>query len=162
MARSNTPRRLGELVMLKRMTMEESETESPSSASIASAEFENLKLDFSPGTPAMASVFSISSDDRSDARSSDARSSLSNDSATALLAQTPTSQGSSRFSFHRRSSSHGSVDRQRKKEDSLARWLSSGTVIYKSVGLGLMDLAVGMHLIQLAAEKGIGNHINGF
>ncbi|GAO16323.1 hypothetical protein UVI_02017100 [Ustilaginoidea virens] len=49
-----------------------------------------------------------------------------------------------------------------KKEDGLARWLRDGTVVYKSVGLGLMDLVVGMHLVKLANEKNVGTQIEGF
>ncbi|POR32793.1 Uncharacterized protein TPAR_07005 [Tolypocladium paradoxum] len=36
------------------------------------------------------------------------------------------------------------------------KWLKSGFVIYKSVGIGVMDLAIGQHLLQLASENGIG------
>jgi hypothetical protein len=146
--------------MLKRMAAEDSEADTASTTSNMSSEFENLRLDFSsPGTPAMASVFSGSSDGTATDRSaSDARSSLSGDSSS----RESRGSGSSKFSFHRRSSSHGSVDRQKQKEDGLSRWLTSGTVIYKSVGLGLMDLAVGMHLIKVASDKKIGFHISGF
>ncbi|KAF7563539.1 hypothetical protein G7046_g578 [Stylonectria norvegica] len=38
----------------------------------------------------------------------------------------------------------------------LLQWLESGTVIYKSVGVGVMDLAVGQHLLQLANTINIG------
>jgi hypothetical protein len=140
--------------MLKRMALEDSEAESVSSGSMSS-EFETLKLEMSPGTPAMSAVFP--GPDRTDTSStSESRSSRSRESSEA------TQSSGSKFSFTKRSSSHGSIDRQRKKEDSLARWLSHGTVIYKSVGLGLMDLAVGMHLIKVAAEKGMGIHIDNF
>lgn len=64
--------------------------------------------------------------------------------------------------FHRRSES---VDRQKEKEkkrDALGKWLAGGNVIYKSVGLGLMDLTVGMHLVKFAREKGVGSHVEGF
>jgi len=44
----------------------------------------------------------------------------------------------------------------------MAHWLQQGNVIYKGVGLGLMDLSVGLHLIQFAKEKGVGSHIDGF
>lgn len=174
--------RLGELIMLKRMALEDSEVESVSGSSIASSEFETLKLDFLPGTSAMSSVFGGSSSGSgsgsgSGASGGEQRASDAASTTTAVSEQsrgrklsstttttTPTSPGSSpRIPFAKqRSSSHGSADRQRRKEDSLSRWLSNGTVIYKSVGLGLMDLAVGMHLIKVAAEKGIGNHIGGF
>lgn len=63
--------------------------------------------------------------------------------------------------FHRRTSSRGDAAK-REKEDHLARWLQGGNVIYKSVGLALMDLAVGVKLIQFAKEKGIGTHVEGF
>ncbi|SPQ26847.1 93eb211c-69b4-444c-adb4-bb3115c7e18a [Thermothielavioides terrestris] len=46
--------------------------------------------------------------------------------------------------------------------DRLAQWLQIGNVIYKSVGLGLMDLSVGIHLIQYAQEKDVGTHVPGF
>jgi ornithine cyclodeaminase/alanine dehydrogenase-like protein (mu-crystallin family) len=35
-------------------------------------------------------------------------------------------------------------------------------VVYKSVGLGLMDLVVGTHLIEVAQEKNVGTRIEGF
>ncbi|KAK3994570.1 hypothetical protein QBC44DRAFT_322298 [Cladorrhinum sp. PSN332] len=55
-------------------------------------------------------------------------------------------------------------DNSRKKagDKHLAKWLQSGNVIYKSVGLGLMDLTVGMHVVKLAKKKGVGSHIEGF
>jgi len=40
--------------------------------------------------------------------------------------------------------------------------LSEGNVVYKSVGMGLMDLVVGGELIKLAVEKGIGTTIREF
>lgn len=40
--------------------------------------------------------------------------------------------------------------------------MKEGTVVYKSVGLGVMDLAVGTQLIQMAREKGIGTEVPGF
>ena len=135
--------------MLRRMALEESDADTLSTTSIDSSEFENLKLD---GTSAMSSVFSESS--------STDRTSLSGESATSSSQNG--GKGERGFSFHKRSSSHGSMERQRKKEDSLARWLSQGTVIYKSVGLGLMDLAVGLHLVKVAAARNVGSHINGF
>jgi ornithine cyclodeaminase/alanine dehydrogenase-like protein (mu-crystallin family) len=43
-----------------------------------------------------------------------------------------------------------------KEEEELSRWLHKGNVIYKSVGLGLMDLVVGMEVVSLAKEKRVG------
>lgn len=67
--------------------------------------------------------------------------------------------------FHRRKSSHGSERESKKKkdrDDHMCRWLQAGNVIYKSVGLGLMDLTVGMKMIELARIKGVGTHVEGF
>lgn len=47
-------------------------------------------------------------------------------------------------------------------EKGLLEWLTRGNVIYKSVGLGLMDLVVGGDLITLAREKGYGTTIEEF
>ena len=44
----------------------------------------------------------------------------------------------------------------------LVEWLRGGNVIYKSVGLGVMDLAVGNDLLALAEERGVGTRIEGF
>jgi ornithine cyclodeaminase/alanine dehydrogenase-like protein (mu-crystallin family) len=44
----------------------------------------------------------------------------------------------------------------------LRDWLSKGNVIYKSVGLGLMDVVVGGELVRLAREKGIGTFVDDF
>ncbi|CAM1510788.1 Fc.00g083010.m01.CDS01 [Cosmosporella sp. VM-42] len=38
----------------------------------------------------------------------------------------------------------------------LTKWLESGLVIYKSVGVGVMDLAIGRHLLDLAKARQIG------
>lgn len=142
--------------MLRRMQDEEdaaSASADSDAASIAASELE--KLDFS-GTPSIKSAFSGGSDGAS---VSEPRSSISKDSTkTSGSSGSGSSKGPSML---RRSSSQRSADK-RKKEDALVRWLKDGTVIYKSVGLGLMDLSVGMHMIQLAKEKGIGTQIEGF
>ena len=140
--------------MLQRLSLEESEADSSS----ISSEFE--KLDLTPGTPSMASVFSSSSDPTAvPSQDSNSQSTLSRETSPSQ-----TSQGSGRKPgfMHKRSSSHGSVERQRSKDDAMCRWLRDGTVVYKSVGLGLMDLAVGMHLVKVAVERGVGTHIEGF
>lgn len=154
--------------MLRRMQQEEDGAEPDAeTASIAPSELD--KLDFS-GTPSIKSAFTSSSDGASvsDSRSSlskDSRSSLSKDSRSSFSKDSATTRSSSsnRSSSKgpRRTSSQRSHDK-RKKEDALVRWLRDGTVIYKSVGLGLMDLAVGMHMVQLAREKGIGTQVEGF
>lgn len=47
-------------------------------------------------------------------------------------------------------------------EPGLWEWLTRGNVIYKSVGLGLMDLVVGGELIRLGRERNIGTNIPDF
>ncbi|KAJ4422270.1 hypothetical protein N0V82_003131 [Gnomoniopsis sp. IMI 355080] len=142
---------LGELVMLRKMKMDE-ESSSDSSSFLSSeassstpvSEFE--KLDLSSG-PSMSSVFRPSED-----------------GGTSQPSSRPSSPARSSSSiFHRRKSSHGSGDRKKQeKEDHLCRWLQAGNVIYKSVGLGLMDLTVGIKTIEFARQKGVGTHVDGF
>jgi hypothetical protein len=47
-------------------------------------------------------------------------------------------------------------------EPGLLEWLTKGNVIYKSVGMGLMDLVVAGDIIRLAREKDIGVTIEDF
>jgi len=49
-----------------------------------------------------------------------------------------------------------------KDNDGLKEWLCKGNVIFKSVGMGLMDVVVGHELVRLAREKGIGTIIENF
>jgi ornithine cyclodeaminase/alanine dehydrogenase-like protein (mu-crystallin family) len=139
---------LGELVMLNNIAAAEAavdEEATPETASITSVSSDPSadmeKLTISSGRSALSSVFGSSG------------------SRTSSPVRTPS------FPFHRRSSSQGSVDRQRKKkekEDAMAKWLAGGNVIYKSVGLGLMDLTVGTYMVKFAREKGVGSHVEGF
>lgn len=91
---------------------------------------------------------------------------------------TPTSKGPSRktsftnslsrkasFSRRSRNSSQGPAGRKKKqteREDQMCSWLSSGNVIYKSVGMGLMDLVVGADLVKIARARNIGTTIDEF
>lgn len=47
-------------------------------------------------------------------------------------------------------------------EKGLRKWLQGGNVIYKSVGVGLMDICVGEDLVRLAMERGVGTTVEGF
>ncbi|KAL8802758.1 MAG: hypothetical protein Q9182_003593 [Xanthomendoza sp. 2 TL-2023] len=47
-------------------------------------------------------------------------------------------------------------------EVGLKRWLQAGNVVFKSVGLGLMDICVGEDLVMLARERGVGTAVEGF
>jgi ornithine cyclodeaminase/alanine dehydrogenase-like protein (mu-crystallin family) len=44
----------------------------------------------------------------------------------------------------------------------MCRWLRGGNVIYKSVGMGLMDLVVGSDLVTLARSNGVGVTVEDF
>ncbi|KAF4632004.1 hypothetical protein G7Y89_g6122 [Cudoniella acicularis] len=80
------------------------------------------------------------------------------------------------FSFHKRSSSlsggNGSRSnsvkptkrkkQQTEQEDQMCRWLSRGNVVYKSVGMGLMDLVVGGDLVRLARVRDVGIVVEDF
>lgn len=46
--------------------------------------------------------------------------------------------------------------------EKMKQWLESGFVVYKSVGMGIMDLAVGSALCQMAKEKGVGLSVEDF
>lgn len=47
-------------------------------------------------------------------------------------------------------------------DKSLREWVERGNVIYKSVGLGLMDLVTGGDLIRLARERNLGTTVEDF
>jgi len=47
-------------------------------------------------------------------------------------------------------------------DKSLHEWLCKGNVIYKSVGIGLMDVTVGGDLVRLADERRVGTIIDNF
>lgn len=54
------------------------------------------------------------------------------------------------------------VERGGDGEQGLKNWIERGNVIYKSVGLGLMDVCVGEDICRLARERGIGTVIENF
>ena len=57
---------------------------------------------------------------------------------------------------------HREIELGGKGETGLLEWLVKGNVVYKGVGLGLMDLTVGGDLISLARERDIGVTIQDF
>ncbi|KAI4205016.1 MAG: hypothetical protein LQ350_000643 [Teloschistes chrysophthalmus] len=54
------------------------------------------------------------------------------------------------------------IERGGQGEVGLKRWLQAGNVIFKCVGLGLMDICVGEDLVMLARERGFGTTVEGF
>ncbi|CAN9083314.1 unnamed protein product [Alternaria alternata] len=55
----------------------------------------------------------------------------------------------------------GKIDGLR-EDEGVQKWLEEGFVVYKSVGVGIMDIAIGKSLMDLAAEKGVGVHLDSF
>lgn len=130
--------------MLHRLAVEESETDVTSSQASVASDVEKLDLHGRPSS--MSTVFGNSSEPRPSSPTDSVGSG---------------SRKPSMFHFRKGSSSSSDNEKQ-KKEDHLVRWLRDGNVIYKSVGLGVMDLVVGMQLVQVANEKNIGTRIEGF
>lgn len=56
----------------------------------------------------------------------------------------------------------GFLDPGQGSADRLKEWLESGFVVYKSVGTGVMDLAIGDALVSLSEVKGAGVRVEGF
>ena len=55
------------------------------------------------------------------------------------------------------------TDTQRGREEAnLRKWIQKGNVIYKSVGLGLMDVVTGGDLVALAQQRGVGTVVENF
>lgn len=61
-----------------------------------------------------------------------------------------------------KSGSSGGGDVVRNDDGGLQQWLQRGNVVYKSVGVGLMDVVVGMEVVRLAEERGIGTSFEDF
>jgi ornithine cyclodeaminase/alanine dehydrogenase-like protein (mu-crystallin family) len=54
------------------------------------------------------------------------------------------------------------IDQGGEGEKGLREWMEKGNVIYKSVGMGLMDLVVGGDLVKLAVNRGVGTTVTDF
>lgn len=156
--------------MLQRIKMDE-ESSSDTNSFVSSEDSSSIpphtpeldkldKLDLSSG-PSMSTIFRESEDGGSRPGSrpnSRPASPVRNGSLTSSIFRhgRKSSQGGG-------SSSISSSDRKKKeREDHMCRWLQAGNVIYKSVGLGLMDLTVGMRVVVFAKQKGVGTHVEGF
>jgi ornithine cyclodeaminase/alanine dehydrogenase-like protein (mu-crystallin family) len=62
-----------------------------------------------------------------------------------------------------RHASHNLSDEEAAEEEkSLREWVERGNVIYKSVGLGLMDLVTGGDLVRFARERKLGTTVEDF
>lgn len=131
--------------MLHRLAVEESETETLASQTSAATE-DSEKLELDDKAPAMTAVYK------------------DGEQRPASPSNSTTSSHKSGFHmpFRKTSGSSSSASGQDKKEDGLSRWLRDGTVVYKCVGLGLMDLVIGNHLVKVAREKKVGTQIPNF
>ena len=169
---------LGELVMLSQMKADESaiddspEDEESPRASLDVSSVATPTTPHSPVTP--KSIALAFRNNASFVRSS----SRSNSKPASRSASRAPSQGPSRkssvslsrkpsFSLKARSLSTSSQGGKKKKkqteqQDQMSRWLSDGNVVYKSVGMGLMDLTVGSELVRIARRKGVGTTVKGF
>ncbi|KAK7931791.1 UbiD family decarboxylase [Apiospora marii] len=169
---------LGELVMIRKAAEEEDSIASASTpgSTLSSTDISSDldKLDLASGSSAMSSIYGRNSAEAALERRGSGSGDAGGGESSGRGTGSPKRSGSytSLFSkvHKRRSSSQGSIrakqqqqqQQQQDQPDHLARWLTSGNVIYKSVGLGLMDLVVGTELIRLAKEKGMGHHIADF
>ncbi|KAJ4409133.1 hypothetical protein N0V85_004142 [Neurospora sp. IMI 360204] len=158
---------LGELVMLHRIKLSESGDSSRNSTDVdtdsLSASASTLTINSAPTEEKNSSSSSKESSEK-EKRPRHSRH-LSVQSIQNLV------RGASRSRSRSRNPDSADADyeqrkkekkKKKEKEDELARWLQKGNVIYKSVGLGLMDLTVGMQLVDFAEQKGVGNHIPAF
>lgn len=53
-------------------------------------------------------------------------------------------------------------EKEKEGDGGLTDWLERGNVIFKGVGLGLMDIVVGMEIVRLAEERGVGTFVRDF
>jgi ornithine cyclodeaminase/alanine dehydrogenase-like protein (mu-crystallin family) len=158
-----TPKQLvevGELVMLEGQRASPQICEDDESAEL---DIEAIRLDLASSTnegSSMRSVFGLDSESTSspkDSRSSSPKNERRLGSFSRRVRESL--QGNEKRSV--------SVDSRKEvtkeeTEEPMARWLREGNVIYKSVGLGLMDLVVGGEMVKLARERGIGTTIEDF
>ncbi len=90
--------------------------------------------------------------------------SLSENSTGSSTKETPSMKGVVEMCKAEEKAAAGMETELQKDEaiDGLITWLTKGNVIYKSVGLGLMDVVVGGDLVGLAEERRIGTRIEDF
>lgn len=90
--------------------------------------------------------------------------SLSENSTGSSTKETPSMKGVVEMCKAEEKAAAGMETELQKDEaiDGLIAWLTKGNVIYKSVGLGLMDVVVGGDLVGLAEERRIGTRIEDF
>ena len=147
---------IGEILMLDEQFAHEADDDSAIDDSAIddseSATTGHSSFSLSDGKSSMASVMSGNGkSSRSSSRYSSRSGSFSESWKGALA-------------FHKRS--HDLNDHHQKKQSKdemeMTEWLCRGNVIYKSVGIGLMDLVVGTEVVKLAWKRKAGMVIDGF
>ncbi|KAI1189703.1 UbiD family decarboxylase [Nemania serpens] len=161
---------LGELTMIKRAVEEIDSSQTSADTNSLSESIE--RLDLSSQSSASAVFGTTSTGAAGDESGNSKRSSspsprhVSHDSSGSTgRAASPSGFHLPSFRHHKRTASQRSSAEKKeceKHDGHLSRWLSSGNVIYKSVGLGLMDLVVGFELIKLAKTRGVGTRVDNF
>lgn len=146
--------------MLHRLATEESEKSETDTldSDTPRTSMSDVKIDLNDRQSSMSTVFGDGNSQKPSSRSSSPSGSRSPSHSRKPSFPLPFRKSSTGKSMSGSSTS----DHEKKKEDGLARWLRDGNVVYKSVGLGLMDLVVGTHLIEVAKEKGVGTQVEGF
>ena len=141
----------------------------PRSVSDAAVEIDSIDLQHTDSntnsfnttstSPSMSGVFGIGSGKRSPSVGKSSRTSFSasiGERIRSMSIDSGKNRDTPKSNPPKRSSSnHG-------RNDVMARWLGKGNVIYKSVGMGLMDLVVGREVLALAKARDIGVSIPNF
>lgn len=179
---------LGELVMIQKAVMienriddnnDDAKVESRTAAftrkisAQLSSDMEKLRFATTPGkntssannSPALSAVFgSVSGSDNTGASGMITPDEIKSRSVSGSRSPGPTTGFFHHLSRRQSSSQESTVKQQQsiEKEDHLSQWLTSGNIICKIVGLELMDLVVGMEIVKMAREKGVGHHIERF
>ena len=110
-------------------------------------------------SPSMSGIFGIGSGKRSPSVGKSSRTSFSasiGDRIRSMSIDSGKKQETPKVKPPKKSASNQG------RNDVMARWLGKGNVIYKSVGMGLMDLVVGREVLALARARDIGVSIPDF
>ncbi|KAI0539070.1 UbiD family decarboxylase [Xylaria digitata] len=142
---------LGELIMIKRLAREDDGSSQHSTETTSLSDSVD-KLDLGSQSSALSSVYGTGSVGNGSGSSKRSTSQSPSRGSSGARAASP-SGFHLPFRHHKRTRSQRSTAEEKehqKRDDHLARWLTSGNVIYKSVGLGLVDLVAGLEVIKLA------------
>lgn len=146
---------LGELVMLESLGLGVGSGSGSGSERDIRDSFDDLDLD------SRKSIGSINGSETPPTRPTP----LSTPTRSSFSSSTTLNTLSSFTSFSKASKKESSKSNRKStstNDDKLCRWLRDGNVVYKSVGMGLMDLVVAEAVVGLARRKGVGTVVEGF